>query len=128
MPIANTWEPEGLHMNYSGFNRGKDVLDHVLGLSSDPRLDSIKYIVGDFTHSTGLESTPEDVKMLTAYNKALSKINPNILNPTVMPINDTDTQALISLYVLITEDLPWDTCWVKSLSEAREWVAERLNI
>jgi hypothetical protein len=127
MAIINNWEPKGLHMDYRGNNCGKDILKHVLDLSGDPRFDTIKYIIGDFTHSTQIDATGEDVKMLAAYNAALSKSNPDILNPTVLPIDDEHCQSLVALYVLITEELTWGTTWTSSLEEARTWITDRRN-
>ena len=125
MPIENVWEPTGLHMHYRGETNGDEILEHVLALASDPRIDDVKYIIGDFSESTGIHADEIHVKKLAAFNSALARTNPKILNPTVLPQNDS-SQALVALYVLITEDMPWQTTWVRSIEQAREWIASKI--
>lgn len=123
MPITQNWEPRGLHTDYAGDTSGEEILSSVLALSSDPRFDDLTYIIGDFSKSTGITAGSKDVETLAAYVKALSRTNPHISNPSILP-NDDSGQALIALYVLITEDIPWKTTWVKTEAEARKWIAD----
>ena len=125
MPIENVWEPNGLHMLYTGELEGEEILSHVLRLASDPRIDSVKYIIGDFSGAKKLDADDKHVETLAAYNSALAKTNPSILNPTVLPDGEFG-QALVSLYVLITEDMPWQTEWFYSEREARNWITQTL--
>ncbi|WP_101758263.1 hypothetical protein [Oceanicoccus sp. KOV_DT_Chl] len=125
MPIENVWESKGLHMLYTGELGGDEILSHVLKLASDHRIDSVKYIIGDFTGATAIDAEERHVKTLVAYNSALAKTNPFILNPTVLPNNELG-QSLVSLYVLLTEGMPWMTEWFYSEHAARKWILEAL--
>lgn len=121
MPIENAWEPNGLHMLYTGELEGDEILPHVLKLAGDTRIDSVKYTIGDFSGAKTINADYMHVEALVAYNAALAKTNPSIQNPTVAPSNEFG-QTLVSLYVLLTEDMPWGTEWFYSEHEARHWI------
>ena len=125
MPIENIWEPKGLHMLYTGELAGDEILSHVLQLSSDRRFDSAKYIIGDFSGAVAIDANDRHVETLVAYNSALAKTNPSILNPTVLPNNEFG-QSLVSLYVLLTEGMPWKTEWFYTEHDARAWINAKL--
>lgn len=126
MPVINHWEANGLCIEYSGTVSSPELFESVQELSSDPRFDSIRYILSDWGGSSPTQRTTDDIEKLTHYVNALAKTNPAIVNAVVTPPNDESRQALAAFYVMLAGDRPWKTDCFGSMAEARAWIENEL--
>ncbi len=122
MAIIHNWEPNGLHTQYINATSGEQMIASALEISGDPRFDSLHYVIGDWSQSAQSGITAKEVELLAKHIAALCKTNPDILNPSILPKGES-AQALVALYVSLTEDLSWKTDWFHTEEEAREWIA-----
>lgn len=125
MAVIHHWENWGLHTCYVGFNTGEELLSAALEVSGDPRFDQINYLIGDWSGSESSNITMEDVQKLASYIEAFSRSNSNILHPSVLPEGES-RQAMVALYAMLTEDIPWTVTWFDTLEEARAWIESEL--
>tara|TARA_B100000809_G_C15138370_1_gene531693 strand:- start:1474 stop:1851 length:378 start_codon:yes stop_codon:yes gene_type:complete len=125
MSIKHEWLPHGLHIRYLDFVCGDSLLAAALEVSGDERFDDLRYIIGDWSGCTEAVVSTEEVATLAAYVKAIARSNSRIINLNVMR-KDFGNQAFINLYMVLTDDVPWQVLAFRSLTEAESWLTEHL--
>lgn len=125
MAIELDWESERLLcMRYTGMVHGRELLSTTLEISGDQRFDDLRYILSDWSNIKKTDISVDDVRVLAAYIKSMSKINGKIKNATVVS-KDEAGQALASFYKHLTRDAAWDVDSFNTSEAARSWFAER---
>ncbi|SMF54865.1 hypothetical protein SAMN02745866_03507 [Alteromonadaceae bacterium Bs31] len=120
--ISDHWIKNGelLLTRYIGMVCGQELIDGALHKSGDIRFDSVRYILSDWTQSTIVTISPEEIKALVSCLRPISKICPNakmasIVNP------DPTGNALVAWYTFLADDLSWDVDIFTSVEEAENW-------
>ena len=120
MPISHEWNPPLLVTRYTGKVTGEELIQEAISVSGDPRFDSLRYIIGDWTGATESETTPEDVEKLAVYIEQISRSNPNVKNATIT-YNRESSKALAALYLMLTETTSWKTEMFNTMEGALNW-------
>lgn len=123
MPAENDWHSNGVVTTYLGNVTGEELINNSLLLGGDIRFDKYRYVITDWSKAESTLITPEEVKVLVAYLKAMAKSNPLVRQATVMHDNE-DRQATVGLYTYMMEDMPWEIAFFSTLEEALDWVNE----
>ena len=117
------WEPDGLVHYFSGVLTGAELLRAIETAHADPRFDSAKYAIADFTACAGLRVTEEDAAILTAIAGVAAR---NRRRTTRSAFVVTDPALVEHFDRFIASPLsPPDTRRFTSLDEARRWAMER---
>ena len=120
MSYLNSWEPKGLHRKFTGHVNGDDILKLNLELHVDPKFQSIKYIINDFTEMEdhSIEIAHVDVYAQTdeiiSYTKGKLKISLVVIQP--------DHVELAQYYCDQMEGKLFECKIFKSVKGARKWV------
>ena len=127
MPVEHIWYPEGLYTRYTGCVRGEELLQSTLAVGGDARFDELRYAIADWSGCTKSLIGVDDVEKLSAYIRAMSKSNPRIADLVVMR-EDFHSQALVNLFMFLTDEIPWYVMGFRSLTDVDQWLLENLNI
>ena len=73
-----TWETRGVYKRFTGFVSYDEYARTQEEILSDPRVDSIHYIINDFLEVDGYSVTRDQVEYLAAFNRGTSLSNPRI--------------------------------------------------
>lgn len=125
MAADYNWEGKGLYIRYSGKLIGSEVLSAALQAGGDPRFDDLQYVIVNLVDAVESTMSPEDIRTLAAYNKAMGETNPRIKNAVVSYVGDESREALAVFYALLAEELPWEVEIFKSVEAARKWVKSK---
>lgn len=125
MTIEHVWEDKGLNINYTGTVTGQDLINSAIEIGGDARFDDARYVLSDWTQVESKLIDPSHVIELAAYVSAMAKSNPRIINISVV-IDEEERTALVGLYTMLTEDMPWQMETFFSVNEARRWLFAHL--
>ena len=127
MPVEHIWYPDGLYTCYSGTITGKELLRSTLDVGGDARFDELRYAIADWSACVESQVSVEDVEKLSAYIRAMSKSNPRISDLIVMR-EDFHSQALVNLFMFLTDEIPWYVMGFRSLQDVDSWLLDNLDI
>ncbi|EAU54483.1 hypothetical protein [Mariprofundus ferrooxydans] len=99
MHIENCWQDDGcgLHRKYSGNLSLCDVLEATLELQDNPRFNSLRYLIEDYTHATNTPFDICDVKDFTGIIRLRSNTKNN-LNVAIISRNSPEAVATASAF------------------------------
>lgn len=121
MAINHQWVTEELlHTRYIGQVTGKELLQAAYDIGGDPRMDKIRYVIGDWSQVKDAQVSADDVRELAAYIIALSKSYPLVKNASVVA-NYESGEARATLYDVLTADAAWETATFATYEEAIDW-------
>ena len=123
MPVENEWHSNGVVTTYLGDVTGEELINNSLELGGDVRFDGFRYVVTNWSKAQSTHITPEEVRVLVAYLKAMAKSNPFIRQATVMHDSE-DRQATVGLYTYLMEGIPWEVAFFSEMDEALAWANE----
>ena len=122
VPYETFWESEGIRWVYTGAMSDDDVLRANLVLYDDPRFESIKYQIADFSGVDALAAHAETIRRLSHMDKDQSSRNPNL---RVAVIAATPlTRGIASMYRLAAGATPWAIEVFETEEDARDWLAK----
>jgi hypothetical protein len=116
-----TWETRGARKRFFDHVTDAELMRSVEDIESDPRFDSVRYVVNDFLAVASFSVSEENVLTISAIAGAASISNPNI--KVAIVATDTGVLALAELYA----DSPLNTYPTRiftNMDAARDWVAE----
>jgi len=120
MPHTYTWEPEGLYRKFTGAISGEEILESNFTLHTDPRFQSIKYIINDFTEVTeySIETAHTRVYALTdeiiSRTKGALKIALVVTHPSLIALANNYREEMINN--------KFDCDIFKAIEDARAWI------
>jgi len=121
MTIKHTWvSDELLHTQYIGHVTGEDMLNAAHEVGADPRMEHIRYVIGDWLQVGEAEITADHVRELAAYIFALSKSYPRVKNASLVA-NYESGVARATLYDVLSEDSPWEMATFGKYEDAIAW-------
>ncbi|MBD3348982.1 MAG: hypothetical protein GF400_07280 [Candidatus Eisenbacteria bacterium] len=121
MSYETYWEDEGVRWVYEGTMTDDDVLRANLELYDDPRFESLRYEIADFTRVAKFAAGADSIRKLSQLDKKQSARNPDVKVAIVAtaPL----MRGIARMYALASGDSPWDTRIFETESEAREWLS-----
>ncbi|WP_444996972.1 hypothetical protein [Aliikangiella sp. IMCC44359] len=121
MTVVHDWiSDELLRVNYSGDVTGQELLDSVMLVGEDVRMEKLRYIIADWSTIKDAQITADDIRQLAAYILALSKSFPGVKNVSV--VSDYESgQARASFYEFLAEESSWVIGTCASYQEALDW-------
>ena len=106
---------------YAGEVKGQELHQASLYKSGDSRLDSVKYIVGDWLDSYTPDITLDDIRELVAYMAPISTICPHAKAGTILRPDKTGN-ALAQYYkMLCDEQLAWEVEVFNTYEDCFAW-------
>ena len=125
MPITHQWlSKKLLHTYYTGIVTGREMLNAAIEVSSDPRFENIRMIIGDWSDISNAEISIDEVKELAAYVAAVVESFPRILNATVVA-NYESGLARAAYYDDLAKKSPWQTKTFSNISDAKHWFVSK---
>ena len=127
MPYDMHWEAnEGLHKRFHGTLSAADVIKSSIELHRDPRFDSLRYSINDFTDVTGISGglDPSALDDLAAASIGASMSNPNL---RLLVVTKNATIAELARRYLDATGGAWSAEFFPTLEAARAWLAQPEN-
>ncbi len=116
--IEDNWTLAGvLYTRYLGFVDGQELINASLQKSGDERLDSVRYIIGDWTEVERTEISASQVQELICCLTGVARICPKAINASIVRRNDTST-SLVAWYRHLGDILPWQIDIFHDVEEA----------
>ena len=116
-----TWETRGACKRFFGHVTGAELMRSVEEIESDPRFDSVRYVVNDFLAVESFSVSEENVLTISAIDGAASITNPNI--KVAIVATDDRVRAMAELYA----NSPLNTYPTRiftNMDAARDWVVQ----
>ena len=121
MTIKHNWLSEDiLHTQYLETVTGKDLIQEAHEIGSDPRMESVRLVIGDWTGIEKADVSPDDIRELVSYIYALSKSFPLVWNATVVSDYEAGL-ARASLYDVLVDPFEWKTDTFYQIEDAISW-------
>lgn len=121
MAISHDWVSEKLlHTRYTGHVTGADMLEAANEIAAHPKMENIRYVIGDWSKVEVADISPDDVRELAALIIALAKSFPGVKNASVVA-NYESGEARASLYDVLTDGTTWETATFGSVEDAMKW-------
>ena len=110
------WEPRGVYKRFSGFVSFEEFSLTQEAILSDPRVDSLRYIIYDFLAVEGYSATRDQAEYSAAFNRGTSFSNPKIRVACVT--TQTSVKALIAVASMVSS---LEIKCFPTLDAARAW-------
>ncbi len=94
-----------------------------LVIAGSEKLDSTRFILGDWSEYERSIVSQEDIKALIAVMKSICKICPHAKNATVIRPDKTGN-ALVAFYKMLADDLPWKIEIFHDFDSAFRWFGQ----
>ena len=123
MPYELIWEDRGVLWRFRDVVTGEELVQANLDIYSDPKFESIKYELVNFSDSVVFKASSETVRLVAEMDAEASKRNQKIV--VVIVASQTVIQGLANLYRLQHEATggSWRTEYFATEEEARRWLA-----
>ena len=116
--IVDNWSiPQVLYIEYLEVVTGKQLINHSLEQSGDPRFDSLRFIISDWSQVKKTEIDPKEVKELIACLTPMAKLCPSARNASIVKRTHTGL-ALAAWYRHLGSAISWDIDIFHSPQEA----------
>ena len=120
--IKDYWVNDHLLITrYWGEVTSEELNQTALQKSGDERLDSIRYIVGDWLGVSSSHMTLEDMKMLVAFLAPISLICPTAKAATIVKPDKTGNALAFYYKMLCDAELSWDIGVFNTYEECFKW-------
>ncbi|MCW8900089.1 MAG: hypothetical protein OQK75_13045 [Gammaproteobacteria bacterium] len=119
MAYTLEWETKGVYWEYSGTISGKEIIEASTKIYGDPRFDSLRYKLVDFSAAEEVLISEDEIKLITFQHAAASKSNARIKNAIVLT-KDDERGKLYAGYLV--KSSPWEVRIFDHLEEANNWV------
>lgn len=119
MAFEIVWETRGAYKRFYGHVSDEELMQCLTMIESDPRFDSLRYVINDFLGVDSFAISEDCVLMISAIDNAASTSNPNIRIAVVA--TDLQIHALARLYALSPLNA-YPTEVFLNTGEARAWL------
>ena len=123
MPHSISWEENGSRTVFRGHVTGEEIARSSVEIRGNPRFDSMRYQIVDFSNIEGIEITLDEVREIAALDAAAAATNPRMKVAIISDSETVDTGA--AAYKADNAESPWETEIFRTLDEARRWVEGR---
>lgn len=122
MPNQIIWENNGVLSRYSGLFSPEIHMEALNTLFGDPRIDGIKYMIGDYSEINGDLLTEESVEYPVAMTTGSASYLKNI--KVALVATDKKIIALCKLFIELSNKVnpTWETRLFEDIEAARNWV------
>lgn len=122
MPNQIIWENNGVLSHYSGLFSPEIHMEALNTLFGDPRIDGIKYMIGDYSEINGDLLTEESVEYPVAMTTGSASYLKNI--KVALVATDKKIIALCKLFIELSNKVnpTWETRLFEDIEAARNWV------
>jgi hypothetical protein len=127
MPYTTTYvdDGKGVHKTASGIVTGLDIFTSALHASRDgSRAQNLCYGLFDFSDTTELKVTPDDIRRIVEMNRKLAALIPGaliaVVAPTPLPY------AMARLWHTLSDDLQWKSNVFHNRADAIAWLRREL--
>ncbi|MBN2426757.1 MAG: hypothetical protein JXK94_00310 [Deltaproteobacteria bacterium] len=121
-------EEGGLIVHWHGAVEGKEVIrSYYERYSPLERLQSLRYIITDYSDVTHFNMNPEDVRTIAEIARQAAKHNHNIFGVAAMPAALAYGIARMWQGYASDEETGWRTRVVKTRKEAEDWLLANLD-
>jgi hypothetical protein len=114
--------PNGVIKRHFGQVTGSEIMAAVTTTEGDPRFDSLRYVINDFSDCTELKVSPREIAEIAAIDKAAAHSNPNIRIAFVATLQDVVAAANAYANDPFTT---YATRVFSSTDEAKSWLGLR---
>lgn len=116
MPYTLTWESQGILRTFRGRVSTVEFARAQAEMYGDPRFESARYALIDFSAATELVHTPTAVEEITASNRGAYLTNPNLRVAVV-----TTDENMKALLAKMTDISAYPLRVFATLDDARRW-------
>ena len=128
MPYTTTYvdDGKGIHKTGSGIVTGLEVFSSAMqGVSLDePSARKLRYGLIDFSETTEMKVTPDDIRRIVEMNRKLASFTPGalvaVIAPTALPY------AIARLWHTFSVDLGWKANVFHTRADAIAWLRKEL--
>lgn len=117
------WETGGVSKRFHGHVSDDELIQSLVQVESDPRFDSIRYVINDFLDVEGFTVSEDGVLMASAIDRGAAQSNPHIRIAVVT--TDSQIHELARLYAASPVNA-YPTEVFLNDGEARCWVSATL--
>lgn len=114
------WETGGVNKHFHGHVTDDELIQSLVQVESDPRFDSIRYVINDFLQVEDFTVSEDGVLMASAIDRGAAQSNPHIRIAVVA--TDTQVHALAKLYAASPVNA-YPTEVFLNDCEARRWIS-----
>lgn len=117
------WEDKGVLSHYSGLFSPEIHMEGLGKLFGDPRIDNIKYIIGDYSDVNGDLLNKESVEYPVAMTTGASSYLKNI--KLALVATDKKIIALCKHFIELSNTLnpTWESQLFEDIKSARNWIS-----
>ena len=125
MPIIESWKNNGLYRRYSGNVSFPEFLEGRKRVYGDPRLDDIRFQLGDFSAVESYTASVEDIVKLAHLDAAAARSREGMCIAIVA--TRPDMLQLAYLYAAESAAISsWHVSVFKSVADAEQWLSSCL--
>jgi hypothetical protein len=122
MPYKYSWPDNTFLAEFSGTTTAREIAAVNHAFSGDPRIDSVRYSVWDFSQVTMIDMSRNEIEEAAAFDKGLTYTKRH-LKGALIAVND-QVRTQIETYMAAAQslDVSWDTRIFDKLEVARAWL------
>ena len=120
MPYTLHWDGQGLVKTLTGYVSADEHVDSTNASTAHPRFSEAKYIINDFSEVTGFDLDQVTTEFVASIRLGASIRKGNIRVVYVSP--DELIRAFVDELTIHPFDGAWETCFFRTMKEARAWL------
>jgi hypothetical protein len=127
MPYTSSYvdDGRGIHKFGTGLVTGLELFSGALETSRDiERLRKLRYGLTDFSGTTEMQVTPEDIRRMVEVNRKTASFTPGGIVAIIAP--DSLPYAMARLWHTLSDDLGWTANVFHTRADAIAWLRKQL--
>ena len=112
------WEKSGVYWKYTGEVSGTEVVNACVSIYGDPRFDTLKYKLVDFSAVKAMSITDADLRRIAFQDKAAELSNPYVKSAIIM----TSEIHLGEKFASYFDDSSWEVEVFSDVDLANKWL------
>ena len=126
MSYNTFWENKGVRWKFHGSVTSKEVMKSNMDIYGDPRFDSIRYQIADFTEVLDVSFNEKDMQKIAYLDRAASRSNPQIKVALIAPTDSV--RKILKEYSMYSMESPWVIKIFESLEAVESWLHRELHV
>ena len=120
MPHSILWETDGLVRKFSGQVSGEEILKSNFALQANPKFQTIKYIINDFTEVTSHSIEQSHTNVYASTDEIISNEKGKLKIAIV--VNQESLIELAKNYQSLMRNMLFECEIFQSVEDSRQWV------
>ncbi|MBN1339154.1 MAG: hypothetical protein JXA03_07515 [Bacteroidales bacterium] len=116
------WEENGIYIRHSGIVTYHEIIEIEGRLVGDVRYETSRYEIIDILHVEDFRVSPNEMAAIGSLEKAASRYRRE--KQIIVLLNNEAYKPVIDKYFEVLSATGWETILLKSLHEARRFIAE----